>query len=87
MNWFFVVFKNGLIFNVWKIVLAIFGGFPMIQTLKPPPMTIAQLINHLNNIENKEKEILFTDIATNYKYKIFTIDKKNGDIIIEDTEE
>ena len=54
---------------------------------KPPPMTIAQLINHLNNIENKDKEILFTDIATNYKYKIFTIDKKNGDIIIEDTEE
>lgn len=50
-------------------------------------MTIAQLINHLNNIEDKEKEIQFTDIATNYKYKIFTIDKKNGDIIIEDTEE
>ena len=59
----------------------------MIHTLKPPPMTITQLINHLNNIEDKEKEILFTDIATNYKYKIFTIDKKNGDIIIEDTEE
>ena len=50
-------------------------------------MTIAQLINHLNTIENKDKEILFTDIATNYKYKIFTIDKTHGDIIIEDTEE
>lgn len=50
-------------------------------------MTIAQLINYLNAIEDKNKEIKFSDIATNYKYKIFTIDKKNGEIIIEDTEE
>jgi peptide methionine sulfoxide reductase MsrA len=50
-------------------------------------MTIAKLINHLNTIENKDKEIQFTDIATNYKYKIFTINKDNGEIIIEDTEE
>ena len=54
---------------------------------KPPPMTIAQLIDHLNNIEDKNREIKFSDIATNYKYKIFCIDKKNNEIIIEDTEE
>jgi hypothetical protein len=48
-------------------------------------MTIAQLINHLNAIEDKNKEIRFSDIATNYKYKIFCIDKKTNEIIIEDT--
>jgi len=50
-------------------------------------MTIAQLINHLNAIEDKNKEIKFSDIATNYKYKIFCISKKDNEIIIEDTEE
>jgi hypothetical protein len=50
-------------------------------------MTIAQLINHLNAIEDKNKEIKFSDIATNYKYKVFCIDKRNDEIIIEDTEE
>ena len=50
-------------------------------------MTIAQLINHLNAMEDKEKEIRFIDIATNYKYKIFCIDKKDNQIIIEDTGE
>ena len=57
---------------------------------KPPhpnPMTIAQLINHLNAIEDKNKEIKFCDIATNYKYKVFCIDKKDNEIVIEDTGE
>jgi hypothetical protein len=50
-------------------------------------MTIAQLINHLNAIEDKNKEIKFSDISTNYKYKVFCIDKKDNEIIIEDTGE
>ena len=50
-------------------------------------MSIAQLINHLNAIEDKNKEIKFSDIATNHKYKVFCIDKRNDEIIIEDTEE
>jgi hypothetical protein len=50
-------------------------------------MTIAQLINHLNAIEDKNKEIKFSDISTNYKYKVFCIDKKDNEILIEDTGE
>lgn len=84
-----MVFKKGLVFSVWKDCSCNLWGilYDSHPQTKPPPMTITQLINHLNTIENKDKEIQFTDIATNYKYKIFTIDKKNGDIIIEDTEE
>jgi len=50
-------------------------------------MTIANLIKHLNAMEDKDKEIRFTDIATNYKFRLFCIDKKNEQIIIEDTGE
>jgi hypothetical protein len=50
-------------------------------------MTIAQIIKHLQAIEDQQQKIRFKDIATNYQYKIFCIDKRNDEIIIEDTEE
>ena len=50
-------------------------------------MTIANLIKHLNAMEDKDKEIRFTDIVTNYKFRLFCIDKKNEELIIEDTQE
>ena len=50
-------------------------------------MTIAQLIKHLNAIEDQQQKIRFKDIATNYKYKVFCIDKETNEIIIEDTGE
>lgn len=50
-------------------------------------MKISKLIEYLNLVEDKEKEIEFSDIATNAVYRIFTIDKESGKIIIEDTGE
>jgi hypothetical protein len=50
-------------------------------------MTIAQLIKHLQAIEDQHQKVCFTDISTNYQYKIFCIDKETNKIIIEDTGE
>ena len=57
------------------------------KSLASSYMTIANLIKHLNAMEDKDKEIRFTDIATNYKFRLFCIDKKNEELIIEDTGE
>ena len=59
---------------------------PSRKTLRDK-MTIANLIKHLNAMEDKDKEIRFTDIVTNYKFRLFCIDKKNEELIIEDTQE
>jgi len=50
-------------------------------------MTIQKLIETLQKFEDPTLEVKLQDLATNYIYKIFTINKDKGVILIEDTEE
>jgi len=50
-------------------------------------MTIQKLIEVLQKFEDPTQEVKLQDLATNYIYRIFTIDKDTGTFLIEDTEE
>ena len=50
-------------------------------------MTVQKLIQALQKVEDSTQEVKLQDLATNYIYRIFTIDKDTGVILIEDTEE
>jgi len=50
-------------------------------------MTVQKLIQSLQKIEDSTQEVKLQDLATNYIYRILTIDKDTGVLLIEDTEE
>ena len=50
-------------------------------------MTIQKLIEALQKVEDPTQEVKLQDLATNYIYKVFTINKDTGVLLIEDTEE
>jgi hypothetical protein len=50
-------------------------------------VTAQQLIHKLQALRDPTREIKLQDIATNYIYRVFTIDQDTGVILIEDTEE
>lgn len=50
-------------------------------------MTIQKLIQSLQKIEDSTQEVKLQDLATNFIYRVFTIDKDTGVLLIEDTEE
>lgn len=50
-------------------------------------MTVQKLIEVLQKFEDPTQEVKLQDLATNYIYKVFTINKDTGVLLIEDTEE
>jgi hypothetical protein len=50
-------------------------------------MTVQKLIQALQKIEDSTQEVKLQDYATNYIYRILTIDKDTGVLLIEDTKE
>jgi len=50
-------------------------------------MTVQKLIAELQKLEDPTREVKLQDLATNYIYRIYSIDKDTGVVLIEDTEE